>query len=91
MAQPTNPNTGSPTAGDERRRVELQETLLLTDVPEAAAMIPEQPAPVEATSNLSPATLAALSQRYEILAEAGTEAWATCTRRATARRARSSL
>ncbi len=71
MAQPTNPNSGLPPADAERRRVEHQETLLLTDVPDATAMIPEQPAPVEATSNLNPATLAALSQRYDILAEAG--------------------
>src|SRR5271154_5132196 len=71
MAQPTNPNAGAPSAGDERRRVEHQETLLLTDVPEASAMIPEQPAPVDAGTNLSPATLAALSQRYVILADAG--------------------
>jgi hypothetical protein len=71
MAQPTNPNRGFPPAGDERRRVEHQETLLLTDVPEAAAMIPEQPTPVEANTTLNPATLAALSQRYDILADAG--------------------
>ncbi len=71
MAQPTNPNSGLPPADAERRRVEHQETLLLTDVPDATAMVPEQPAPAEATSNLSPATLAALSQRYDILAEAG--------------------
>ncbi len=71
MDQPTNPNAGIPPANDGRRRVEHQETLLLTDVPEAAALIPEQSAPVEATSNLSPATLAALSQRYDVLAEAG--------------------
>jgi len=71
MAEPTNPSSGRPPADAERRRVEHQETLLLTDVPDATAMIPERPAPVEATSNLSPATLAALSQRYDILAEAG--------------------
>ena len=71
MAQPTNPNSGFPPGGDERRSVEHQETLLLTDVPEAGALIPEQAVPVQATSNLSAATLAALSQRYEILAEAG--------------------
>jgi Protein kinase domain len=71
MAQPTNPNSGLPAAGGDRRRVEHQETLLLTDVPEASAMVPEQPAPVEATTNLNPATLAALSQRYDILASAG--------------------
>src|SRR5271155_3828725 len=72
MAQSTNPSSGLPPAGDERRRVELQETLLLTDVPEASAMIPDVPvAPVDAGTNLSPATLAALSQRYVILADAG--------------------
>jgi hypothetical protein len=72
MAQPTNPSSGLPPAGDERRRVELQETLLLTDVPEASAMIPEQPpALVDFGTSLSPATLAALSQRYDILADAG--------------------
>jgi Protein kinase domain len=73
MAQPINPNSGLPARGDDRRRVEHQETLLLTDVPEASAMVPEQPAPVpmEASTNLNPATLAALSQRYDILASAG--------------------
>jgi serine/threonine protein kinase len=73
MAQPINPNSGLPPRGDDRRRVEHQETLLLTDVPEAAAMVPERPAPVpmEAGTNLNPATLAALSQRYDILASAG--------------------
>ncbi|MDR3721859.1 MAG: serine/threonine-protein kinase [Candidatus Acidoferrales bacterium] len=71
MAPPTNPNAGIPPADTTRRRVEHQETLLLTDVPEATAMIPEQPAPVDANATLTPAMLAALSQRYEILAEAG--------------------
>ncbi len=71
MAHPTNPKPGLPPPGDQRRRVEHQETLLLTDVPEASAMIPEQSRPVDANANLSPATLAALSQRYDILAEAG--------------------
>src|SRR6202142_392417 len=73
MAQPTNPNAGIPPADAPRRRVELQETLLLTDVPEASAMIPEQTPPANANANatLSPATLAALTQRYEVLAEAG--------------------
>jgi hypothetical protein len=72
MAEPTNPNKGVPPAGDARGPVELQKTLLLTDVPEASVMIPEKTAPVaDANSTLSPATLAALSQRYDILAEAG--------------------
>ncbi len=71
MAESTNPNKGVPPAGDERRPVELQKTLLLTDVPEAAVLIPEQAAPADANSTLNPATLAALSQRYDILADAG--------------------
>jgi hypothetical protein len=71
MAEPTNTNKGVPPAGEARRPVELQKTLLLTDVPEATAMIPEQPAPADANSTLNPATLAALSQRYDILADAG--------------------
>jgi serine/threonine protein kinase len=74
MAQPPNSNPGAPPPESPRRRVELQDTLLLTDVPEAGAMIPEKPAPappVDAGSTLSPVALAALSQRYEILAEAG--------------------
>ena len=73
MAQPTNPNSGLRPGADDRCRGEHQETLLLTDVPEASAMVPEQPAPapVEAATNLNPATLAALSQRYDILASAG--------------------
>ena len=47
MAQPTNPNSGLPPADAERRRVEHQETLLLSDVPDATAVVPEQPAPAE--------------------------------------------
>jgi Protein kinase domain len=71
MAEPTNPNPDPPPAGGERRPVEHQETLLLTDVPEVSAMAPEQPPLAESNSTLSPATLAALSKRYDILAEAG--------------------
>src|ERR1700691_5563336 len=71
MAQPTNPNSGLPAAGNDRRRVEHQETLLLTDVPEASVRVPARSAQAEATTNLNPATLAALSQRYDILASAG--------------------
>src|ERR1700723_2175010 len=73
MAQPINPTAALPRRGDDRRRVEHQQTVLLPDVPAAAAMLPERPAPVpmEASTNLNPATLAALSQRYDILASAG--------------------
>src|SRR5580658_1884037 len=73
MAEPLKPNAGAPRPGDARSPVELQKTLLLSEVPEASAVIPEQvrKADTEATGTLSPASLAALSQRYEILGEAG--------------------
>ena len=73
MADPTKPHAGTPRPGDPRSPVELQKTLLLSEVPEANAVIPDQtPKPdLEPTGSLSPAALAALSQRYEILAEAG--------------------
>jgi len=46
---------------------------MLSDVPEAAALMPEAAAapPAATVTHLSNAALAALSQRYEILAEAG--------------------
>ena len=73
MTEPTNPKGGSPPPSAGKGPVELQKTLLLSEVPEAAGMIPEQPSQVEIepASTLSPAALSALSPRYEILAEAG--------------------
>jgi serine/threonine protein kinase len=72
MTEPANPKLGSPAPG-EKRPVDLQKTLLLSEVPEANVMIPEQAGRIEPepSGTLSPAALAALSQRYEILAEAG--------------------
>jgi serine/threonine protein kinase len=73
MADPSKPNAGTPRPGDPRSPVELQKTLLLSEVPEASVIVPEAASKpdLEPTSSLSPAALAALSQRYEILAEAG--------------------
>jgi serine/threonine protein kinase len=72
MAEPPKSNAGTPRPGDARSPVELQK-MLLSEVPEASAVIPEQvrKADTEPTGTLSPASLAALSQRYEILGEAG--------------------
>lgn len=72
MAEPTNPKAGAPAQG-EKRPLELQKTLLLSEVPEANTVIPDQVSKVgvESSGSLSPAALAALSERYEILAEAG--------------------
>jgi serine/threonine protein kinase len=73
MADPTKPHAATPRPGDPRSPVELQKTLLLSEVPEANAVIPDEARKpdIESTGSLSPAALAALSQRYEILAEAG--------------------
>ncbi|HXZ14293.1 MAG TPA: protein kinase [Candidatus Sulfotelmatobacter sp.] len=58
----------SDSSGAERR----QETVLLSDVADAPALIAEISAPALANSNLSSLSLAALGQRYDILGEAGT-------------------
>jgi hypothetical protein len=94
MPQPSHPDAPLATAGDagatgERRqspeRVERQDTLLLSDVPEASALMPEasasvqsppsnatQPAGAQAAAPHFPTLdLSPLSQRYELLAEAG--------------------
>ena len=70
MGEPTNPKGAPP---PEKGPVELQKTLLLSEVPDAQGMIPEAAPKVEIEpgSTLSPGVLSALSQRYEILAEAG--------------------
>src|SRR5271170_1005532 len=71
MPDPTNPNPTPPPRGEIGARREHQETLLLSDVPDAVALVNET-APLTATSlNLSSMSLAALSQRYDVLAEAG--------------------
>ncbi len=94
MPQPSHPDAPLATAGDaggtgERRdppeRVDRQDTLLLSDVPEAYALMPEAAAPAQAppSSPAHPAgaqagpahfptlDLSPLTQRYELLAEAG--------------------
>jgi hypothetical protein len=64
-------NQGLPSADVPRERVEDQKTVLLSEVPEAwAPAVPPSALP-SLTASLSAAALAALSQRYDILAEAG--------------------
>jgi serine/threonine protein kinase len=71
MPEPTNPNPTPPPRGETGTRREHQETLLLSEVPDAVALVNETP-PLTATSlNLSSMSLAALNQRYDVLAEAG--------------------
>ena len=70
MSEPTNPNKGLPVP-DNARAGSDQQTLILSDVPEAEALILEPSAPPEGAPQLSPTALAAVSQRYDILAAAG--------------------
>jgi len=62
-----------PAADNARRRTDEQHTILLSDVPEAATLMPEaSQQPVDtAGTQLSSQALSVLSQRYEILSEAG--------------------
>ena len=56
---------------DSARLPGPRDTVLLSDVPDAAEVAAEAPQPPSATLNLSSTALAALNQRYEILASAG--------------------
>ena len=70
MGQPNNPK--GPVSTDVGRQTEHQDTVLLSDVPEASALMPEAfIAAAETGSQLSPQMVSVLSQRYEILTEAG--------------------
>lgn len=72
MTRTGDPKGPAVTADDARRQTEHQDTVLLSEVPEASALMPEaSPAAAEAASQLSSQALSVLSQRYEILAEAG--------------------
>ncbi len=70
MAEPTKPG-GPASPRDSARQPGPHDTILLSDVPDASEVAAESPAPPSASLNLSSTALAALSQRYEILASAG--------------------
>jgi serine/threonine protein kinase len=70
MAKPTKP-TGPAASRDSARPQGPRDTILLSDVPDAAAITVESPLSPPAGVSLSSTVLAALSQRYEILAAAG--------------------
>lgn len=71
MPSPSNSNPEHPLPADPRSGESRQETLLLSDVPNATLLTQEMAAPQITSSTLSSTALAALSQRYDILAEAG--------------------
>ena len=69
MTEPPNSGSGLTDGAPEPKK--QQETVLLTDIPDTASLVAEQALPLPASTNLSSNSLAALSQRYNILAEAG--------------------
>jgi len=70
MDRPAKITTEFPPASSGGSSPEQLETVLVSDTPDAATRVPDQP-PVFANSNLGSSSLAALSQRYDILGEAG--------------------
>src|ERR1700690_911626 len=71
MSNPSNSNPEGPLTSDPRPGENRQKTLLLSDVPNATVLTQEMSASQVTNSKLSSTALAALSLRYDILAEAG--------------------
>ena len=71
MAERTNTNRGLSGPPKQAAGSEQQDTMLLGDVPDVSELMPEASAQAANAPHLSSAALAALSQRYEILGEAG--------------------
>src|SRR5579863_3632153 len=70
MAERDKTATGFPPAGRGNGSQEQLKTVLVSDMPDTAALAVEQ-APILANPNLTTSSLSALSQRYDILGEAG--------------------
>jgi serine/threonine protein kinase len=76
MTDPRNSNKGVLASGGSRGGAEHQDTVMLSDVPDATTLLsPETPTAAagltQPSLNLSSSVLAALGQRYDVLAEAG--------------------
>ena len=71
MAERTDTNRGLSGPPKQAARSEQQDTMLLGDVPDVSELMPEASAQAANAPHLSSVALAALSQRYEILGEAG--------------------
>ena len=71
MTNPFDKNPGPPASGGGGSPSSRQETILLTSVPTATQLTQEISSPQFTDPSLTSNTLAALSQRYDILAEAG--------------------
>jgi serine/threonine protein kinase len=71
MSEPSNPKPGFPTSKASPGAGERHDTVLLSDIPEPSALFAEPAAEPVSLPHLGTASLAALGQRYDILAEAG--------------------
>ena len=71
MTESPNPKPGSPSPDSPSGSRQHRDTVLLSDVPEPSAFIADTYVPHASLPNLSSVSLAALRQRYDILAEAG--------------------
>jgi Protein kinase domain/SPOR domain len=73
MTQPDGPKPGFAREGEARQRKSHSDTMLLSEVPDAASLIAEAnyTPPAFSSPTLSSNALAALAQRYDILADAG--------------------
>jgi serine/threonine protein kinase len=71
MTEPPKPDPGSTPPQGAQERLKHQETILLTDVPDASSMVAESPAPSVPALEVGSVSLAALSERYDLLGEAG--------------------
>jgi serine/threonine protein kinase len=71
MADSSTPKPGAPSTDSPGGSCQRQDTVLLSEVPEPSAFLTDTSVPQASLPNLSSVTLAALGQRYDILAEAG--------------------
>jgi serine/threonine protein kinase len=71
MSGPSNPKPEFPTSKAPPGAGEQHDTVLLSDIPEPSALFAEPAAEPVSLPHLGTASLAALGQRYDILAEAG--------------------
>jgi serine/threonine protein kinase len=71
MTESSIPKPGSPLTQPSGGARQRQDTVLLSDIPEPSAFIADTSVPHVSVPNLSSVSLAALGERYDILAEAG--------------------
>jgi serine/threonine protein kinase len=71
MTESSRPKPESPVTQPSGGASQRQDTVLLSDIPEPSAFIADTSVPHVSLPNLSSVSLAALGQRYDILAEAG--------------------